>query len=240
MLYDADAFLAAAAVEDPKDLLEAQRDCFLDPFDPAVQQAARAAGIDEEWLEAARLSPIWKLAMTYRVALPLHPEYRTMPMVWYIPPLSPVLDAVQNSGGDEVSADDVFHAVTDLRIPMEYLASLFTAGDADVVAGVLLKLAAMRSYMRGLTLDGTADTALLDAVGMTPEGMADLYRLLAVAKYEDRYVVPARARRDAQELEELADSAACSLDVDGGPGMGGEQSTPGSVFLGSSLTVRRA
>ena len=240
VLYDADAVLAAASVEDPKDLLEAQRDCFLDPFDPAVQQAARAAGIDEEWLEAARLSPIWKLAMTYRVALPLHPEYRTMPMVWYIPPLSPVLDAVQNSGGDEVSADDVFHAVTDLRIPMEYLASLFTAGDADVVAGVLLKLAAMRSYMRGLTLDGTADTALLDAVGMTPEGMADLYRLLAVAKYEDRYVVPARARRDAQELEELADSAACSLDVDGGPGMGGEQSTPGSVFLGSSLTVRRA
>ena len=23
---------------------------------------------------------------TYQVALPLHPEYRTMPMVWYIPP----------------------------------------------------------------------------------------------------------------------------------------------------------
>ena len=41
---------------------------------------------------AAQRSPIWDLIMTYQVALPLHPEYRTMPMVWYIPPLSPVVD----------------------------------------------------------------------------------------------------------------------------------------------------
>lgn len=30
----------------------------------------------------------------HKVALPLHPEFRTVPMVWYIPPLSPVVDAV--------------------------------------------------------------------------------------------------------------------------------------------------
>jgi nitrate reductase beta subunit len=241
VLYDADAVLAAASVEDPTQLLEAQRDCFLDPFDPAVQEAARAAGIDDEWLEAAQLSPIWKLAMTYRVALPLHPEYRTMPMVWYIPPLSPVLDAVKDAGGDDVDADDVFHAVSDLRIPVEYLASIFSAGDSGVVAGVLLKLSAMRSYMRTRTLDGTVAQDLLDRVGMTGAEIEDLYRLLAIAKYEDRYVVPARAKRDAEELEELADSAACSLEGDGGPGMGGEQPTPaGAVFFGATLQVRRS
>ena len=36
---------------------------------------------------------------------------------------------------------------------MEYLAELFTAGDEDIVTGVLLKLAAMRAYLRDITLD---------------------------------------------------------------------------------------
>ncbi len=240
VLYDADKVLAAASVEDPQDLLEAQRDCFLDPFDPDVIAAARAAGINDEWLEAAQLSPIWKLAMKFRVALPLHPEYRTMPMVWYVPPLSPVLDAVKDRGGDELDADDVFHAIADLRIPVEYLASIFTAGDADVVGGVLMKLAAMRSYMRELTLDGTVRQDLLEATGMNAEDLEELYRLLAIAKYEDRYIIPVAAKRDAAELEDTANSAACSLEKDGGPGMGGETVGAGQVMFGTTLQVRKA
>ena len=42
-LYDADRVLEAASVEDPHDLLEAQRSVILDPEDPAVIAAARAA-----------------------------------------------------------------------------------------------------------------------------------------------------------------------------------------------------
>ena len=61
---------------------------------------ARAEGISDEWIEAAQRSPVYALINTYRVALPLHPEYRTMPMVWYIPPLSPVVDAVSRDGHD--------------------------------------------------------------------------------------------------------------------------------------------
>jgi nitrate reductase beta subunit len=30
------------------------------------------------------------MAMDWKLALPLHPEYRTLPMVWYVPPLSPI------------------------------------------------------------------------------------------------------------------------------------------------------
>ena len=93
MLYDADAVARAAAVESETDLYAAQRSVFLDPHDPAVVAAARQAGIAEDWIDAAHRSPIWDLIMSYEVALPLHPEYRTMPMVWYIPPLSPVVDA---------------------------------------------------------------------------------------------------------------------------------------------------
>ena len=46
-----------------------------------------------------------------------------------------------------------------------------------------------------------------------------MYRLLAIAKYEQRYVIPAAHAEDAHRLEKLATE--CSLDYEGGPGMGG-------------------
>ncbi|KAA1417799.1 nitrate reductase subunit beta [Nocardioides humilatus] len=221
VLYDEDAVLAAASVQDDRELLAAQRATFLDPHDPETMRLAHEAGLPEEWVLAAQQSPVWRLISDYQIALPLHPEYRTLPMVWYVPPLSPVLDAVGAAGRDDTDADDVFHTIRDLRIPVEYLAELFTAGDADAVAGVLMKLAAMRSYMRARTLDGTVAEELCEAIGMTGQEVEAMYRLLAIAKYDERYVIPAAYSRDAASLEEQADSALCSLDGPGGPGMGG-------------------
>ncbi len=62
--------------------------------------------------------------------LPLHPEYRTMPMVWYIPPLSPIMNTIEGKGSN---ADwyDIFPAIDEMRIPIEYLANLLTAGDTN-------------------------------------------------------------------------------------------------------------
>ena len=54
---------------------------------------------------------------------------------------------------------------------------------------------------------------------MTAAEIEAMYRLLAIAKYEDRYVIPAAHAESAAALEETA--SGCSLDVDGGPGMGG-------------------
>ena len=62
---------------------------FLDPNDPEVVREAEKAGIARDWIDAAQRSPIYAFINTYKVALPLHPEYRTMPMVWYVPPLDP-------------------------------------------------------------------------------------------------------------------------------------------------------
>src|SRR5699024_7983707 len=91
ILYDADAIQKAAAVPHDEDLYEAQlNDVFLDPFDPEVIRQARADGVPDSWLEAAKRSPVYKMAMDWKVAFPLHPEYRTLPMVWYVPPLSPI------------------------------------------------------------------------------------------------------------------------------------------------------
>jgi nitrate reductase beta subunit len=219
ILYDADKVLEAASVEDDHDLLESQRAVFLDPNDPEVVRAAEAAGIQRDWITAAARSPIWSLINKYKVALPLHPEYRTMPMVWYIPPLSPVVDAVAETGVDAEQVDTLFAAIESLRIPVEYLAELFSAGDPEPVAGVLRKLAAMRSYMRDINLGKEPQESIPAAVGMTGEEMYEMYRLLAIAAYDERYVIPPAHAETAHSLEELATE--CSLDYDGGPGMGG-------------------
>jgi len=204
MLYDADRVAAAAATEDDRDLYEAQLGVFLDPSDPAVARAAEAAGIPHDWIEAAKRSPVRKLICDYRVALPLHPEFRTLPMVWYVPPLSPVVEAVAESGHDGEDAGNLFGAIDALRIPVEYLAELFTAGDVVPVRAALGRLAAMRAYMRELNLGEVPAEPAVE--------IEELYRLLALAKYEERYVIPTAAMTDAHALEEAALASGCSVD----------------------------
>jgi len=219
MLYDADKVLEAASTTDDHGLYEAQRGVFLDPNDPVVIHEAEAAGIPRDWVLAAQRSPVWALINTFKVALPLHPEYRTMPMVWYIPPLSPVVDIVRDTGHDAEDGENLFAAIEALRIPIEYLAELFTAGDVAPVDAVLRRLAAMRSYMREINMGRPADESLAAAVGMTGVEIQDMFRLLAIAKYDERYVIPPAHAEQAHALEELATE--CSLDFEGGPGMGG-------------------
>jgi len=219
VLYDADRVLEAASTADPRDLYDAQRRVILDPHDPEVVRAASDAGIPRDWIDAAQRSPIYALINDYEVALPLHPEYRTMPMVWYIPPLSPVVDALTETGHDGEEAGNLFGAIEALRIPVEYLAELFTAGDTERVTGVLRRLAAMRSYMRDLNLGRPPDESIAAAVGMTGQQVRDMHRLLAVAKYDERYVIPTAHSEQGPEMEEL--DTGCSLDYEEGPGMGG-------------------
>ena len=73
LLYDADRIQEAASVEHDRDLYQAQLGIFLDPHDPAVIAQARADGIPEAWMEAARKIPVYKMAVEWKVALPLHP-----------------------------------------------------------------------------------------------------------------------------------------------------------------------
>jgi nitrate reductase beta subunit len=193
-LYDADAVTAAAAVTDPKELYDAQMDVLLDPNDPAVQAEARAQGIPEDWIDAARRSPVYALAKVYKVALPLHPEYRTLPMVWYVPPLSPVLDTLTASGYDAQDPDEVLPAVGDLRVPLRYVANVLAAGDPAPVEESLRRLLAMRIVKRRQQL-GDADPAAGNDSGMSPRDVDRLYALLALARYDERYVVP-KARRE--------------------------------------------
>ncbi|MCF3118277.1 nitrate reductase subunit beta [Streptomyces arenae] len=216
ILYDADKVGEAAATEDEQGLYQAQLDCFLDPEDPDVVAAAEAAGIPHDWITAARRSPVHALISTYKVALPLHPEYRTMPMVWYIPPLSPVVETLTATGHDGEDPAKLFAAIDSLRIPVGYLAELFTAGDPAPVEAALCRLAAMRSHMRRVNLGEERDPAIARAVGLDTASIEAMYRLLALAKYDERYVIPTGYTVSPHEADP---DAGCSLDGHGGPGM---------------------
>jgi len=228
VLYDADKVTSAAATADPQELYHAQLDTFLDPDDPEVAAQAETQGIPRDWIIAAKRSPTYALIAKYRVALPLHPEFRTMPMVWYIPPLSPVTEAASVAGYDESDPDDIFASIDALRIPIEYLANLFTAGRIEPVRSSLQRLAMVRAVMRTHQL-GRNLNVVPEQVGLSEDEAEDLFRLLAIARYEDRYVIPLAHAEDAGRLLAQHSLSGCSLESEGGPGMGGDGSLEKSV-----------
>ncbi|MDJ0088289.1 nitrate reductase subunit beta [Pantoea allii] len=197
LLYDADKIADAASTENEHDLYQRQCDIFLDPNDPAVIEEALRQDIPQSVIDAAQASPVWKMAMDWKLALPLHPEYRTLPMVWYVPPLSPV-QSVADAGLLEADAS-VLPNVESLRIPVQYLANLLTAGDTAPVLRALKRMIAMRHYKRSQTVDGVTDTRALEEVGLSMQQAEEMYRYLAIANYEDRFVIPSSHRELARD-----------------------------------------
>lgn len=200
LLYDADRIGVAASIEAEADLYESQLDIFLDPEDPEVIAAARTEGVPEAWLEAARRSPIYRMAVDWRVAFPLHPEFRTLPMVWYVPPLSPIQQAAELGA---IERDGPIPDVASLRIPVKYLANLLTAGAEAPVVAALRTLLAMRAFMRGRTVDGAGDPTVLEAAGLSEAQVEAMYHLMAIANYEDRFVIPTTHRERAEDAFDL-------------------------------------
>ena len=209
VLYDADRVMEAASVANERDLYPWQLSVFLNPHDPGVVTEARKAGIPDAWIEGAQRSPVYKMAVDWKIALPLHPEYRTLPMVWYVPPLSPMMNHLANE--EAMTADAYLTAVEDMRIPMEYLASILTAGDVGPVRQALRKLTAMRVAMREKTVGDTLSSSrLLKEAELTMDQVEDMARLLGVAKYPERYVIPTANRNQEPNPEYL--QGACSLE----------------------------
>ncbi len=173
LLYDADAIENAASTENEKDLYQRQLDVFLDPNDPKVIEQALKDGVPQGVIEAAQQSPVWKMAMDWKLALPLHPEYRTLPMVWYVPPLSPIQSAAD---AGELGSNGILPDVESLRIPVQYLANLLTAGDTQPVLLALKRMLAMRHYKRAETVDGVVDTRALEEVGLSEAQAQEMYR----------------------------------------------------------------
>ena len=128
LLYDMDRVPEVANVPE-EDLVQAQRDIILDPNDPEVIAAAKEAGVSESWLDACRRSSVYRMVKDWEIALPLHPEFRTLPCLFYIPPESPVRTKADGSDCiSMVNGHSVLPNLDDFRNPVKFLSSLFSAG----------------------------------------------------------------------------------------------------------------
>ena len=208
MLYDADRIEDAASKPGEQDLYQAQLDIFMDPNDPTVIAQARADGVPDAWLTAARHSPVYKMAIDWKIAFPLHPEFRTLPMVWYVPPLSPI-QAHAESGA--LGLNGAIPDVSKLRIPLRYLVNLVTAGEEYPVKFALERMLAMRACMRARHVDRREATEILDQVNLDRATVDDMYRTLALAAYEDRFVIPTTHREYAENAYDLRGSCGFSF-----------------------------
>ncbi|HQO17292.1 MAG TPA: nitrate reductase subunit beta, partial [Methylotenera sp.] len=77
-----------------------------------------------------------------------------------------------------------------MRLPIQYLANLLTAGKEAPIESALNKLIAMRSYQRSIHVEGQVDTRAIDKAGLSEDQAKEMYRYLAIANYEDRFVIP--------------------------------------------------
>ena len=175
LLYDMDKVVAVASTRDKGEIYHQVLDVIAAPNDPEVIEAARREGISEAWIKAAQESPVYKIVKEWQLGLPLHPEFRTLPMVWYVPPLSPITRRME--------ANCYLPEADEMRIPIAYLAEILAAGNTSVMTRTLQRLLDMRAKTTGDNLPARLEFA--------PEVYEKMFRLLGIAKYKDRFNIPA-------------------------------------------------
>jgi nitrate reductase beta subunit len=204
LLYDADRIQEAALHEDAE-LVMSHRDILQDPFDPTVIAAAKANGVTDQQISAAQNSPTYKFVKKWGLALPLHPEFRTLPMLFYVPPMLPVLgkmkEGIYESSGVE-GLGQMLSSLEKARIPIRYMASLFTAGNEQIIEEVYRKQIAVRLYKRSQRVKDISAAEAQEALRIgktTPEEAEAIFNLTSLPTFEERFVIPAFAREEAIE-----------------------------------------
>jgi nitrate reductase beta subunit len=155
-------------------------------------------------IEAAQNSPVYKFVKVWKMALPPHIEFRTLPMLFYVPPLSPVMARSQDGTVEHVSSD-LFHDIEESRVPVKFLANLLGAGHEGKVRYALRKQKAVRWYRRAVTVGdvdmATAQRILREADCSAQEAEA-IYRLTSLCTFEERFVIPPMYREEAIQMME--------------------------------------
>ena len=202
VLYDADRLEEVANLPNDE-LIEGQRSMILDPHDEEVIRQARANGIQDGVIESAQMSPVYKMVKVWKIALPPHIEHRTLPMLFYVPPLAPVQANKEGDTIDHVSGN-LFHDIDEARVPMKYFANLFGAGNEAPVRYALAKQKAVRWHRRAETVGDVerekADPHACAKLTCTAEEAEAIYRLTALCTFEDRFVIPPMYREQAVEM----------------------------------------
>ncbi|MFP5445451.1 MAG: nitrate reductase subunit beta, partial [Betaproteobacteria bacterium] len=123
-----------------------------------------------------------------------------LPMVWYVPPLSPIT-AAANAG--HVGVNGEIPDVSQLRIPVQYLANLLTAGDTGPVVRALERMLAMRTYQRDKHVEQRQNLSVLKQAGLSMAEVEEMYHVMAIANYEDRFVIPSAHREYAENAFDI-------------------------------------
>jgi nitrate reductase beta subunit len=209
MLYDADRIQEVASAEE-RDLVDKQLSIYLNPFDDKVIAEARKNGIADSTIRAAQKSPVWKFVKEWGIALPLHPEFRTIPNLFYVPPMLPAMASVDKDGVYETTTQSLWGGIDKMRLPLKYLASLFTAGDEDKIKTVMKRLLAVKIHRRTATVGDLTEAEVrdaMDSVKMTGDMADEIFRLTSLATFDERFVIPPAHREESIEmLESTADA----------------------------------
>jgi nitrate reductase beta subunit len=203
VLYDGDRIHEIASVDESQ-LVAKQRELILNPFDPEVIAQAERSGVHSSVIEAAQKSPVYKFVKEWELALPLHPEFRTLPMLFYVPPLLPIAGKVEN-GTYNTNSEDFFSSLERARIPMQYMAKLFTAGNVDLIEQTYRKLMAVRLYKRAEEMQHLEHPEIKEALSkakVTAAQCEAIYRLTSLPTMQDRFVIPPMHREYAIALME--------------------------------------
>ena len=116
-------------------------------------------------------------------------------MNFYLPPLSPILHLAKGDEGgtyDPESAE-FFNDIDKMRIPIKFLANLIGAGNESLVMESLKKQMAVRIYRRNKRIGDVGDAkvkAVLADAGLTEEECEEIFKLVALATYQERFVIP--------------------------------------------------
>jgi nitrate reductase beta subunit len=157
-------------------------------------------------------------------------------MLFYVPPLLPVMASLSKTDGNEqakkidpmakvwndnwlynTSTEEMWGTIEQARFPLKYMANLFSAGDEDKIENILKKLMAVRIHRRDKTvgdIDKKKVKTILEDVNLTPETADQIYYLTSLAKFSDRFVIPPAHREQAMEMLEH------TADVKGSTGFG--------------------
>ena len=201
LLYDADMIDEVARMPEDE-LVDAHRNMIMNPHDPKVIAAASANGIHDDVIKAAQKSPVYKYVIEWGLALPPHSEFRTLPMLFYVPPMLPVTSSFDGKTV-KTMAEGIFPDFDKARIPMEFLANLLAAGDTGKVRYALKKQMAVRHYRRALTvgdIEMKAAMKLLVEAGSSVEEAEEIYKLTSLCTFNERFVIPPAHREEAIEM----------------------------------------
>jgi nitrate reductase beta subunit len=83
----------------------------------------------------------------------------------------------------------------------------------------LKRLLAMRAYKRSQNVEGVEDMDVLEDVGLSKQQVEEMYRYLAIANYEDRFVIPT-GHRELNVPEAYEESNGCGFSFGNGCGTG--------------------